>query len=180
MITDRAMTAEQELMEDWCMDHNWLEQMSIDLIQTQLKEHWEELIRDCNGDLISIGGQSLEELQRLSKFEKFLLQFPQMEIPTFHHFADGVYIRECHAPKHAVIIGHLHRTECLNIMSQGRVLTINNGKVLEFVAPLIIKSGPYTRKASVVVESMRWSTCHPNHDNCTDIPTLEERHLIKS
>lgn len=180
MTTDRAMTAEQELMEDWCMDHNWLEQMSLDLIQTQLKEHWEELICDCNGDLISEGGQSLNELARLEKFEQFLLQLPQVEVQAFHHFSEGVYIREGRAPRNAVVIGHLHRTECLNIMSQGRVLTINNGRVFEFVAPLHIKSGPMTRKASVVVEDMVWSTIVANPDNCTDIARLEERHLIKS
>lgn len=147
--------------------------------KARLMDHWNALLADTSNDEMSEGGQSLAELERLKRFEAFLATLPGTDVPTFHHFAEGVYIREIHAARDTVLIGYEHRGECLNIMSQGRVLTIVNGAVREFVAPCILKSGAHTRKASIVVEDMRWATAHPNPDNETDIAKLEERFLIK-
>lgn len=154
------------------LKRNWLIATIID--------HWNALLVDTTGDAMSEGGQSLAELERLEAFEAFLATLETMEVQTFHHFADGVYVREIHVPKDTVLIGHEHQHECLNIMSQGRVATIVNGVAREFKAPCIVKSGAHTRKASIVIEDMRWATVHPNPDNETDIEKLEARYLIKS
>jgi hypothetical protein len=143
-------------------------------------EHWNGLLVDCTGDELGAGGQSLRELERLEAFEGWLATLDLVEVPTFHHFAEGLYIREIHAPQDTVLIGHEHHDECWNVMQRGLVLTINNGTVSEFRAPVMVKSGAHTRKASVVVEDMIWATIHPNPDNETDIAKLEERLLIKS
>lgn len=144
-------------------------------------EHWVGLQADTSGDELTAGGQSVKELERIEAFEAFLLTGTEStEIPTYHEFADGIYIRRIHAPKDSVLIGHEHRHECINIMLMGHVLTITNGEVSEFTAPWIGKSGPGTRKASIVVQDMIWLTVHPNPDNERDIAKLEERLLIKS
>jgi hypothetical protein len=149
-------------------------------LSVQLAAHWQGLLADTSGDEFTVGGQSVRELERLEAFEAFLATCPSEPIPTFHHFSEGVYMREIRAPKDAVLIGHEHVHECMNLMLAGRVLTITNGEISEFVAPCVVKSGARTRKASIVVEDMIWITVHPNPDNQRDIAKLEERFLIKS
>lgn len=145
-----------------------------------VSEQWLSLVCDRSQDEMSEGGQSLRELEHLEKFEEFLFSLDQLDVPTFHYFDDGIYIREIHAKADTVLIGHMHTRSCLNIMSKGKVLTIVNGEVAEFKANCTVRSGALTRKASIVVEDMVWSTIHANPDNETDIAKLEERHLIKS
>jgi hypothetical protein len=141
---------------------------------------WEAFVTDTSRDEKSEGGQSLKELERIERMEDLLLQLPQIEIPTFHYFSEGLYAREIHAPRDAVIIGHEHRHECMNVMRQGRVWTVTNGVLMEIMPPFMGRSGARTRKASIVIEDMIWTTIHPNPDNETDIDKLEERYLIKS
>lgn len=145
-----------------------------------IMDSWISLIADTSGDELSEGGQSLKELERIEALEAALAKCDGIEVPTFHHFSDGVYLRECRPVKDTILIGHEHRHECLNIMLAGRVLTITNGTVTEFVAPCIVKSGAHTRKASIVVQDMIWLTSHPNPDNETDIAKLDERLFKKS
>lgn len=157
-----------------------MDERALQDLTAQVSDYWLGMLVDTKGDELSQGGQSLKELERIEAFEAFLLRMEQGIFPTFHHFSDGIYMREVHVSKDSVIIGHEHRHECLNVMLQGRVLTISNGTVQEFAAPYIVKSGAHTRKASVVVEDMRWATVHPNPTNETDIKKLEEMLLIKS
>lgn len=151
-----------------------------EIIRSGIINHWEGMLCDTSEDDETIGGQSVLELERIELFEEFLLKCDACDIPTFHHFSDGIYVREIHAPREAVIIGHEHRYPCLNVMSEGRVNTIVNGTVRQFVAPCIVESGAHTRKASIVIENMRWATIHPNPTNETDISKLEDMLLIKS
>lgn len=149
-------------------------------LSVQLDRHWNGLLVSCDDDEMTAGGQSKKELERLEAFEAWIGSCEGMTLPTFHHFAEGTYTRELRAPKDAVIIGHQHRHECTNIMTMGVVLTITNGVVTKFEAPCVVKSGAFTRKASIVVEDMIWLTVHPNPDNETDLSKIEERLFIKS
>lgn len=162
------------------MDLTTPREYALSTVEEEIMRHWEGMICDTSEDEFSAGGQSLRELERIERLEEYLFTLPQIEIPTFHFFADGVYLREIHAPAGAIIIGHRHQNECFNIMRAGRVLTITNGEVSEFVPPFMGKSGAITRKASFVIEDMIWTTVHPNPDNEQRIEVLESRFLIKS
>lgn len=145
----------------------------------QVFEKWQALECDCSGDELTEGGQSKKEIERIAELEKLLKSLPGVEFSTFHHFADGIYIREIWVPKDSVIVGYRHRHECMNVMLSGSVLTITNGIVTKFDAPSRVKSGADTQKASIVLEDMVWMTIHPNPTNERDIDRLEEMLLIK-
>jgi quercetin dioxygenase-like cupin family protein len=38
-----------------------------------------------------------------------------------HEFARGMYLRKLHIPKGTILIGHIHRQECLNIVAKGDI-----------------------------------------------------------
>jgi len=142
---------------------------------------WDAVIQDCTGDELSEGGQSLAELERIDQLESELLRlYSGGTIKVLHSFPDGLYVREIIAPRDAIIVGHRHLHECLNVMTQGEVLTVVNGKIQRFVAPFMGTSGADTRKASVVVQDMRWATVHSNPDNERNIEVLEQRLVQKS
>lgn len=116
----------------------------------------------------------------VSEVEKRLMKCPQVEIPIEHHFAPGVYAREAFMPAGALVVGHAHKEECLNIVLSGSALVSINGKLTEVSAPFILKSPAGSRKIAYVLTGMRWVNIHPNATNETDPAALEDAHIEKS
>lgn len=110
-------------------------------------------------------GALAEEMRRL----------PQREMPLTHHFAPGIYTREIFMPADTFVIGHVHKTEHLNVVLTGRATVHMEGETRELVAPCIFKSAAGVQKMLYIHEDMRWATVHVNADDETDIATLEER-----
>lgn len=104
----------------------------------------------------------------------------QIEIPTFHHFAPGVYMREIRIPKGATVVGKIHKTEHLNVLSKGRLhlATEDGTRVVE--ASMVVKSSPGVRRAAVALEDSVWITVHPNVDDEQSVSALEERLVTDS
>lgn len=95
-----------------------------------------------------------------------------------HHFAPGIYVREIWMPAGAVILGHEHLTEHLNIVVSGKCLVRAEGEVRVITAgpvPFTFKSGAGVRKALYIIEDTTWMTVHENLNDQRDIPTLEGR-----
>lgn len=95
-----------------------------------------------------------------------------------HHFAPGIYVREIWMPAGAVILGHEHLTEHLNIVVCGKCLVRAEGEVRVISAgpaPVTFKSGAGVRKALYILEDTTWMTVHANLNDQRDIPTLEAR-----
>jgi len=93
------------------------------------------------------------------------------ELPLTHTFSDGVYAREIFMPKGMLIIGHIHNTTHLNIVSTGKALVSINGVVEEITAPYTFESKAGTRKVLYIMEDMFWTTIHRTDE--TDIETIE-------
>jgi hypothetical protein len=117
-------------------------------------------------------------LQEIESLERSLLDLPQVDVPLTHIFAPNVYWREVRMPKGSFIIGHLHKTEHLNVILTGKVRVLMEGKMHTIEAPLVIKSGPGVRKILYIEEECRWATVHPTET--TDLEELAEELIIKS
>ncbi|MCX6845072.1 MAG: hypothetical protein NTU84_00645 [Verrucomicrobia bacterium] len=124
--------------------------------------------------------ETLMQREQLERMEAALLEMPQIEFPVTHRFAPGLYIREVFVPAGAVIVGHEHKAETLNILLQGAALVAHDGKVEELIAPLTFNSAPGVRKAAVVLEDMVWINVHPNPTNETDPAKLEDMFIVRS
>jgi hypothetical protein len=94
------------------------------------------------------------------------------ELPLTHTFSDGVYAREIFMPKGMVVIGHVHNTTHLNIVSTGKALVYMNDIVVEITAPFTFESKAGTRKVLYILEDMFWTTIHVTDE--VDIETLKE------
>lgn len=119
----------------------------------------------------------------LEQAEGKLLQGGQVVRFLKHHFAPGIYVREIWMPAGAIILGHEHTGDHLNVVVSGEFLLRAEGQVRRIVAgpiPVTFRSAAGVRKALYIIEDTTYMTVHVNEDDCHDIPTLEGRLIHKS
>jgi hypothetical protein len=75
---------------------------------------------------------SRAQIQRL---EDELLALPQVEIPTAHDFAPGLYVRTITIPKGATLTGKVHATEHVFIISKGDMTLVTEQGRMRVQAP---------------------------------------------
>jgi hypothetical protein len=109
---------------------------------------------------------------------KQIIDIREDELPLTHTFSESVYCREIYMPKGMIIVGHVHNTTHLNIVSKGKALVWMNGEVTEVVAPYTFESKGGVRKVLYILEDMFWSTVHVTNE--TNIEVLESTLVDKS
>lgn len=120
------------------------------------------------------------QLAQLEQLEAAMLRAPQAPLRFRHHFAPGIYGREMIAPAGTLVMGHEHRTPCLNVVLEGRARVLVEGTVREVKAGDVFVSPAGARKLGYVDEALRFLNVHPNPDDCADLAALEARHVRKS
>lgn len=101
-----------------------------------------------------------------------------IEIKTTHHFAPGVYMREVLIPKGACVTGKIHKTEHMNILSQGELSVMTEDGIKRLKASTVIKSKPGIKRVGYAHEDSVWITVHPTEE--TDLDKLEELLIAKN
>jgi hypothetical protein len=120
-------------------------------------------------------GNTLPE--KVDNLTKALLDQPQLKAEVFHRFAPGIYIREATAPAGAIVVGHHHKQEHLNILMVGKVVLLNDdGNTVTLTAPSMFVCKP-GRKVAYIEEDMVWQNVYSTDE--TDIEKLEEMFLDK-
>ena len=95
-----------------------------------------------------------------------------------NYFAPGVYAREMWMPAGCLITGKIHKTEHLNILSQGRVSVSNRGESVDMVAPYTFISPVGTKRAIYAHEDSTWTTIHAT--DLTDPSEIEAEIIAES
>lgn len=108
----------------------------------------------------------------------FQMVAQQVEIKTTHHFAPGVYMREVLIPKGVTVTGKIHKTEHLNILSQGKLTVWTEDGMKTLTASTVVKSNPGIKRVGYAHEDSVWITVHPTDE--TDLEKLEEVLIAKS
>ena len=120
--------------------------------------------------------------KKILELEAAMFAMPEahIEIKTTHHFAPGVYMREIFIPKGTCLTGKIHRTEHLNILSQGELSVWTEDGMKRLKASTVIKSQPGIKRVGFAHEDSVWITVHHNPDDGTDVDLIEERLIAKS
>jgi hypothetical protein len=90
----------------------------------------------------------VESRDAVDTLQRAMLTMPQLELPTEHYFADGMYARVMSCPAGALIVGKVHKREHFFIIARGRIQI--GKKVLE--AGAIVVSEPGTKRAGLALE----------------------------
>jgi len=120
--------------------------------------------------------ETLPTREDIERLQASLLDAPQMELPTRHYFADGMYCRELFRPKDTLIVGKVHKKEHFYIVLSGEVTVVGDGKRERIKAPRIIVSQPGTKRAVYAHEDSTCITVHRTFE--TDLEAIE-RELIE-
>lgn len=112
--------------------------------------------------------------ERVDQLEAAMLSHEQVDCPVRHHFAPGIYAREINIPKGTVLIGAVHRTDNLVIVSKGRLQIVTDGGTQEVQAggTVMVRAG--MKNAAVALEDCRWTNILHNPENVTDTARLVE------
>lgn len=79
------------------------------------------------------------------------------ELPVTHTFSDGMYTREMFIPKNTIVIGRVHKKECINICSKGSLNILSfDGEVFQVSAPFNATSQPGSIKIGFALEDSIW------------------------
>jgi hypothetical protein len=109
---------------------------------------------------------SRESVERL---QAEMLKLPQVELPTEHIFAGGMYCRILPRPAGCLIVGKVHKFEHLYMVVKGKVRVTTDDGVQDIEAPRVIVSKPGTKRAVLALEDSVCLTVHR-----TDLKTVEE------
>jgi len=115
---------------------------------------------------------------KLLKLEAAIAERPQVEIEITHHFAPGVYAREMFVPAGVLLTGKIHKTEHLNIISQGKFSVSNMGESITIEAPHTFVSPVGTKRAIYAHTDATWTTIHVTDE--TDLDKLEDITIAES
>jgi hypothetical protein len=106
------------------------------------------------------------------KLQEEMSKFPQLELPTQHFFADGMYARSLFRPAGTLIVGKQHKREHFYIVVTGKVQVGQN----TYGPGTVVVSGPGTKRAVLALEDSLCITVHrTNKKNLDKI----ERELIE-
>ena len=115
---------------------------------------------------------------KLLRLEDELRKHPQLDVPIKHHFAPGVYAREMFVPAGTLLTGKIHKTEHLNIISQGHFSVSNMGESMDIYAPHTFVSPAGTKRAIYAHEDSTWTTIHVTEE--TDLDVLEDEIIAEN
>ena len=89
----------------------------------------------------------------LERLQAAMLQLPQVECTTRHHFAEGLYCRQMDWPQGVLIVGKAHRKEHLFVLLTGRAAISTDTGVQEVSAPFVIVAPPHIKRVGVALEN---------------------------
>lgn len=115
-------------------------------------------------------------LNRVLRLQEEMRKMPQVELETFHHFADGMYARVVPRAAGVTIVGKVHKREHFYIIVKGSVKVWSDGETKTYVAGDVIISKPGTKRAVYALEDSICMTVHrTNKKNLKKI----ERELVE-
>jgi quercetin dioxygenase-like cupin family protein len=126
---------------------------------------------------------SVEQMRaKILKLEAQMLSMAEhaVELPVDNHFAPGIYMRALHIPKGTTLTGAIHKTEHMNILSQGEMTVWTEDGMKRLKASTVIKSMPGIKRVGFAHEDSVWITVHLNPTEERDPEKLVEMLTVKT
>ena len=130
---------------------------------------------------VSLGQGSPAKMRALIlelEAKMFAMTDHHLTFETTHHFGPGTYMRQLLIPKGTLLTGKIHKTEHLNVLSQGDLSVLTDDGIKRLKASTVVKSMPGIKRVGFAHEDSVWITVHQNPDNETDVAKLEERLIV--
>ena len=99
-----------------------------------------------------------------------------VELPTWHHFADGLAARTIFIAAGTCLTGAAHKAEHLNIAA-GDITVWTEAGMKRLTGYNVLPSFAGAKRVGLAHADTWWTTVHANPDNCQDVEILEDRLL---
>lgn len=111
-------------------------------------------------------------IECVNRLEQEAIKYPQVECPVWNFFAPGLYARKMFIPKGTILVGAVHKTEHLCIVSGVIDVTVDEAVVRIADMHRIFTSKPGAKRAGCALEDTYWTTVHATTE--TDLDKLVE------
>jgi hypothetical protein len=111
---------------------------------------------------------SLEQINRL---QAEMVKLPQIELPTEHYFAGGMYCRKVFRPAGTTIVGKVHKKAHIFLCAKGQILAWSETGMRTLNAGDVVESQPGTKRVTYAVEDSIGITFHVTDK--TDLDDIE-------
>ena len=91
--------------------------------------------------------ESAVDRAAIERLQRAMAPLPQVECPTTHQFADGMYAREMSCIAGTLIVGKVHRREHFFILAAGVMQLTTDEGVRTVEAPAVLVGKPGTKRA---------------------------------
>lgn len=101
---------------------------------------------------------------------------PAGAITVAHHFTAGLYARELSLAAGVCVVGKLHRTRHLFVLTQGEVLIDDGTGLQRLIAPATVETLPGIKRAIFAVTDATMMTFHVTEE--TDLAKIEAAVIV--
>lgn len=109
---------------------------------------------------------------KVAELQTISAKLPQISLPVTHHFANGMFARECFIPAGTLFVGKRHKQEHFFMMLKGFAFVTSDSGVIQMRAPYVMVSKPGTKRAGYAVEDTVFVAVH--RTDLTDIEAIRE------
>lgn len=117
-----------------------------------------------------------EQIAHVVNVQEKVAQLPQLDIPVFNYFAPNIYMRQMDTKAGTLMVTKMHKTEHFLIILKGSASVLDNGELVHFKAPQIIKTKVGTKRVIYFHDDSSWLTAHPTTE--TDLGVIEEQLIV--
>ncbi len=118
----------------------------------------------------------MELPSNVMKLQATMRSMPQVELATWHYFADGMYARVLERPAGTVIVGKIHKREHFYIVTKGKVRVVTDSGSNDYEAGAVVVSSPGTKRAVLALEDSICMTVHRTEKTVLD--DIEEELIV--
>jgi hypothetical protein len=114
-------------------------------------------------------------MPRILEIERKILEEGQKGcegVPYSHYFLDGTYVRSMFVKKGQLIVGRLHKQDCITIVSQGSMKVLDPKGIKIVSAPFISFDKAGVKRIGYVLEDCTFINVFTT--DCTDLDTIED------
>jgi hypothetical protein len=134
------------------------------------------LVDDKSGELSLnyTGEDPLVIRAKITELKERLLAMPgdHIEMPVEHAFANGMYMRKLFIPKGTLLIGKIHRQECINIVAKGDISVLTETGAMRVSAGFTIVSPAGIQKVGLAHEDTVFINIFLTNE--TDVEKIED------
>ena len=102
--------------------------------------------------------------------ENSICDFPQCGVQIRHYFAPGLYAREATIEQGVTLVGAIHKTQHICVISQGTLSVTTEDGVKTLSAPCTFISPPGAKRAGFAHTDVVFTNFHPTNE--TDLEKL--------